>query len=1451
MITRVLLTLFIFTRVQSQDCTDVNHITDNPGYYTCNCVEDSDDCVTAGLCPSTEFCPAKDGQAVLPEEQECFEDPTPSIDVLISEPVRNNLDNWQDLSGQDLIDTPPTIYYENVGFFDGDQVDMVVQIADDCETPEEDLDDGEGACVWIYGNGKEESVFNGDGAGGFGKINVARSKVDLDLLFVRPNGDPIVLDHLYITFMDVDGTNENQEAIVFFDVSHLEVTDDTRLTVERLDAGEDDFETWKITNIVPDNPSDGNVNNPQPQGGAGGIHQLYDDQMQVAAMARWDNTNKATVRLLSAEGTRNFLFAGVSFSFLRRCLSCEEAWNDLAYNIACPGGDTEYLQYPTFLCDNGEADLCEYEGEDGESLTVCNCVSKLEVGGSYITEVVTDVTSRDLVIENAGVQVTLTGGMDSFTFGPILEPGDIYNVSIVTEPEYQICSITNPAGTAVDADIDNIQIVCTLFLKVGGAYSTVVSAGVTDGNVEILFSTAYHTIPITLTGGVDTYDFGNLLRPNEPYAVSITTEPTLQYCTIENESGDVDDADINDINIVCTLLHSVGGTYSTEVSASDPGGALVISFGDEIRTLPGTDGVPTSFDFGPMFLPNDPYEVTIVTQPALQKCTITNEQGNVVDSDITDVTIECTMLHSVGGTYSTEVSDGESDGELVIAFGDEIRTLPGTDGVATAFDFGPMLLPGDPYEVTIVTEPTLQTCTISNEQGNIVDSDITDVTIVCTMLISVGGSYSTVVSPGVTTGDFEIAFGDNTLSLSGGDEQPFDFGPMLHSGDPYAVTIVTQPDLQYCTITNEAGNVVDEYITDIRIDCVMIISLGGSYTTIDGTASGLTGSFDLEIEFGEQALTLPAQTDADFDFGPLLYPGDAYEVVIKTEPDYQYCTIINEQGTAEDTDITDVRVDCRLLYSLSGTYTTGVDPDADETLVIQFNDGVDTHTLNLPTSEDGTFDFGPLLYPGDSYTVEIVSGPGSQFCTITNKEGTASQDITDVEIVCSADPYMIIGHVLGLPEGKTITLTENGRDYEVSPGWFTWPVNVGPGYLYSFTVTDNPSKLTCTVHNGDGSVAESNVDNVFVICTPIDCPNKDVDPTIMVDLENAQAQHKSLGGMGDPDDPHEILFPNVGQMYDGKEVDLHITVSENCEYCDYVCSHCANVHNGGFAKINFDATIDLTFSFTYAEDGRPATMGVVYMSWMDLDGRQPMTEGIEFMDGVNNLRYHSKTKLQITDYRDIDGKMTAYIRGWQFNTFNPKRLAELSKEHKKVMVMSKHIGVSQFDVRFALGDHVNHGRNMLFGGAYPAFMRNCQTCGKADVCPGGKISPSADLICDNADTLDDCRPKSCQCNKCQDRCEESYTSWYTRCTWWGCGGCEMCSRLEPENSAECQDYCQTRADDAYGWPDACQLEECRGCSGCADVEPCARWCMEIDLDTPWETKCSYDTCSGCSQCVSS
>jgi len=122
------------------------------------------------------------------------------------------------------------------------------------------------------------------------------------------------------------------------------------------------------------------------------------------------------------------------------------------------------------------------------------------------------------------------------------------------------------------------------------------------------------------------------------------------------------------------------------------------------------------------------YAVTVSAQPTGQTCSVTNnDSGNIATADVTDVAVTCVddvvPTYSVGGTVSGLTGTG------LALQNNGADTLPiAADG---PFTFVTDLVDTTAYAVTVSTQPTDQTCSVTNGNGAIVAADVTNVGVTC------------------------------------------------------------------------------------------------------------------------------------------------------------------------------------------------------------------------------------------------------------------------------------------------------------------------------------------------------------------------------------------------------------------------------------------------------------------------------------------------------------------------------------------------------------------------------------------------------------------------------------------------------------------------------------------------------------------------------------------------
>jgi hypothetical protein len=327
---------------------------------------------------------------------------------------------------------------------------------------------------------------------------------------------------------------------------------------------------------------------------------------------------------------------------------------------------------------------------------------------------------------------------------------------------------------------------------------------------------------------------------------------------------------------------------------------------------------------------------------------------------------------------------------------------------------------------------------------------------------TIGGTISGLTGTGLVLQDN----GGNNLSVSASGS--FTFSTAVASGAAYSVTVLTQPTGQSCTVTSGSGT-ASANVSNVQVTC------SATTYTIGGTVSGLTGAGLVLQDNGGNNLAVSAS--GSFTFSTAVASGAAYSVTVLTQPTGQSCTVTNGSGTAS-ANVSNVQVACSNLppttYIIGGTVSglTGAG------LVLQDNGG-----NNLAVSASGSFTFSTAVASGAAYSVTVLTQPTGQSCTVTNGSGTATANVSNVQVTCATTTYTIGGIVSGLTGTGLVLQDNNGNNLAVSAsGSFTFSTAVASGSTYSVTVLTQPTGQSCTVTSGSGT-ASANVTNVQVACS--------------------------------------------------------------------------------------------------------------------------------------------------------------------------------------------------------------------------------------------------------------------------------------------------------------------------------------------------------------------------------
>jgi 6-phosphogluconolactonase (cycloisomerase 2 family) len=334
---------------------------------------------------------------------------------------------------------------------------------------------------------------------------------------------------------------------------------------------------------------------------------------------------------------------------------------------------------------------------------------------------VSGLTGGGLTLQdNGGNSLQVAAGATTFVFSTAVAAGGAYAVTVSAQPTSpaQTCTVTGGSGTVAASNVSNISVACvTGAVTVGGTVSGLTAAGLVlkDNGGDNL----------TVAANATTFTFATPVQTGAAYAVTVSTQPTGETCTVSGGSGTAGATAVTTVSIVCSSVTvTVGGTISG-LAAS--GLVLQDNAGDNLTVTGGA----TTFTFATPVSEGAPYSVTVLTQPTsapLETCTVSaGGSGTAGATNITSVVVSCVpATFSVGGTVTGLAGTG-----LVLQdSGGDNLTVPAN---ATSFTFATALPVGGTYAVTVATQPTspAAVCSVANGSGTIVASNVTSVTINC------------------------------------------------------------------------------------------------------------------------------------------------------------------------------------------------------------------------------------------------------------------------------------------------------------------------------------------------------------------------------------------------------------------------------------------------------------------------------------------------------------------------------------------------------------------------------------------------------------------------------------------------------------------------------------------------------------------------------------------------
>ncbi|MDD2925761.1 integrin [Rhodoferax sp.] len=155
---------------------------------------------------------------------------------------------------------------------------------------------------------------------------------------------------------------------------------------------------------------------------------------------------------------------------------------------------------------------------------------------------------------------------------------------------------------------------------------------------------------------------------------------------------------------------------------------------------------------------------------------------------------------------------------------------------------------------------------------------------------------------------------------------------------------------------------------------------------VGGTVTGLVGTLVLANGTGAE-LTITASGS----YATSVLQGQAYNIVVRTQPVGQTCVVENGSGVVAGP-VTNILVTCTTnTYTVGGSVTGLVGA-----VRLQLNGAAD-----FVVTADGVFRFASPLAHGSAYAVTVYAQPVDQICAVEAGTGVVVAPVTQVRVLCS------------------------------------------------------------------------------------------------------------------------------------------------------------------------------------------------------------------------------------------------------------------------------------------------------------------------------------------------------------------------------------------------------------------------------------------------------------------
>ena len=321
----------------------------------------------------------------------------------------------------------------------------------------------------------------------------------------------------------------------------------------------------------------------------------------------------------------------------------------------------------------------------------------------------------------------------------------------------------------------------------------------------------------TVPAGETSQTLAPALASGTHYRVVIASQPAADTCTLANGSGTMGTAAAT-VAVTCIAnTYPVSGT----IKGLTADGLVLRDNGADSTAISAN---ATQFTMPTAVAMGDTYAITVQAQPTGLTCSVDGGMGTMGAGGAT-VAVTCVPdTYSVSGTITGLTSSG-----LVLLDNGGDATSIGVN--ATQFMMPTAIAYGSPYSITIQTQPSGLTCSVTSGAGTMGLGGATVAVSCIVNAYTVGGTISGLTADGLVLVDN----GTDTKTLSANATQ-FTMPTPVAYGSTYAVTVQSQPPGLVCSVSNGTGPMGAGDVANVAVVCqkntsILYFFQGGS----DGT----------------------------------------------------------------------------------------------------------------------------------------------------------------------------------------------------------------------------------------------------------------------------------------------------------------------------------------------------------------------------------------------------------------------------------------------------------------------------------------------------------------------------------------------------------------------------------------------------------------------------------------